>query len=509
MPRMHVEAARLGMRPAGARVRFGYVGRMHPTKGLTELVRAVAAIPREVPFRLEIRGPIIDEASRRYASELQAMAAGDRAGRVRPGCSRRRTCPRCSRDTTRCCVRRSGSRTARPSRSKRSPPARRSSRSRVGNLAELIADDVNGLLVAPGDINAWSRALTRAATVAGRDGGSLAPRADAAADDGRGRDATICRSTPLDCVAMSRPTLSARASYGFTVLGRASGVLMARLHRARSGHVSAPPCRSTAMFDTAVAAGARTRASGARAIRSLPVRCHERAAAARPDRVRVRHAPPRDRSWKALRVVDVGTGRSTFPGWMSRAGASVTTVRPGQAGGTGLPAVSSNASIRWSGRMPRRAAAVVCGSMRSLPFADGSVDLVTSLSVVEHLDTDLPARTYVPYDEQQRRLAEVLDEMIRVTRPGGSFYLTSECCDYEPRDHRQLARRVLLRGRAARCRRPGRSTMCRDCSTTTWRSAAARSSAACSSTRMTSRMPRRWTSRGPYFSGFSLLARKR
>ena len=27
--------------------------------------------------------------------------------------------------------------------------------------------------------------------------------------------------------------------------------------------------------------------------------------------------------WKALRVVDVGTGRSTLPGWMSRAGASV------------------------------------------------------------------------------------------------------------------------------------------------------------------------------------------
>jgi glycosyltransferase involved in cell wall biosynthesis len=36
--------------------------------------------------------------------------------------------------------------------------------SRVGNLAELIADDVNGLLVAPGDIKAWSRALTRVAT---------------------------------------------------------------------------------------------------------------------------------------------------------------------------------------------------------------------------------------------------------------------------------------------------------------------------------------------------------
>jgi glycosyltransferase involved in cell wall biosynthesis len=36
--------------------------------------------------------------------------------------------------------------------------------SRVGNLAELIVDDVSGQLVAPGDIDAWARALTRAAT---------------------------------------------------------------------------------------------------------------------------------------------------------------------------------------------------------------------------------------------------------------------------------------------------------------------------------------------------------
>ena len=46
-------------------------------------------------------------------------------------------------------------------------------------------------------------------------------------------------------------------------------------------------------------------------------------------------------------------------------------------------------------------------------------------------DTDLPSRAYVPYEEQRRRLAIVLDEMVRVTKPGGLVYLTSECCDYE------------------------------------------------------------------------------
>jgi len=35
--------------------------------------------------------------------------------------------------------------------------------SRVGNLTEIVNDDVNGQLVAPGDVQAWARALTRAA----------------------------------------------------------------------------------------------------------------------------------------------------------------------------------------------------------------------------------------------------------------------------------------------------------------------------------------------------------
>src|SRR3954447_27055110 len=30
--------------------------------------------------------------------------------------------------------------------------------------------------------------------------------------------------------------------------------------------------------------------------------------------------------WRGLRVLDVGTGRSTLPGWMSREGAIVTTL---------------------------------------------------------------------------------------------------------------------------------------------------------------------------------------
>jgi SAM-dependent methyltransferase len=69
--------------------------------------------------------------------------------------------------------------------------------------------------------------------------------------------------------------------------------------------------------------------------------------------------------------------------------------------------------------------------MLDMPLPDQSFDLVCSFSVIEHLDTNLPDLRYVPYPEQKRRAVQTLREMFRVTRPGGLIYLTSEC--YQPR----------------------------------------------------------------------------
>ena len=129
-------------------MRFGYVGRLHAAKGLVELARAVAAIPRDVEFRLDIRGPILDEPTRHFAAELQAMLAGDPARELRPRRPGRGGARRCSPsyDVLLCPSMwfENGPTIALEAMAAGTPIIA----SRVGNLAELVADDVNGQLVA-------------------------------------------------------------------------------------------------------------------------------------------------------------------------------------------------------------------------------------------------------------------------------------------------------------------------------------------------------------------------
>jgi SAM-dependent methyltransferase len=303
---------------------------------------------------------------------------------------------------------------------------------------------------------------------------------------------------------MAQPTLSQRVDYGLRVLGQASGVLRARLRpRASSSSRGAVPFN--AMFSADV----------------VPALDAERSALEQFDLYLfdVMNAPRLQgqivfeygtllramASWDGLRVLDIGTGRSTFPKWLSRAGAVVTTFdldKPVEQGIGGFQQRVNHVVARRA-----RTLRAVSGSMRCLPFADASLDFVTSLSVVEHLDTDLPARTYVSYDEQRRRLAQVLDEMIRVVRPGGFMYLTSECCDYD------RATTDAWRGAYYYDQGPALSAAwpVRDVPHLFHDYVADRGCALVGGMQFHASDiadSRRWTWRGPYFSGFSLLARK-
>jgi SAM-dependent methyltransferase len=209
--------------------------------------------------------------------------------------------------------------------------------------------------------------------------------------------------------------------------------------------------------------------------------------------------------WSALRVLDIGTGRSTLPRWMSGAGAVVTTfdlAAPAEPAHRGFQERVNRFVARRAGTMH-----AVLGSMRDLPFADSTFDLLTSLSVVEHLDTDLPARTFVPYPEQQRRLARVLDEMIRVARPGGLIYVTSECCDYQ--------RATTDRWKPAYYHDGGPALSgawpVDDVPDLFYGYVAARGCTLVGGVQFAAAdiaRPECWTWRGPFFSGFSMLARK-
>ena len=150
-------------RPTGTPVRFGYVGRIHPSKGLTELARAVSRIPPEVPFQLDIRGPVNDPSTREYAESLRSMLAHDERVAFVPSVPSTEV-PRVLAGLDALVIPstwyENGPTIALESLAVGTPIIA----SCVGNLTELIEDGVTGALVAPCDSDALAAALQRVAT---------------------------------------------------------------------------------------------------------------------------------------------------------------------------------------------------------------------------------------------------------------------------------------------------------------------------------------------------------
>ena len=150
-------------RPTTRPVRFGYAGRLHPAKGVVQMARAAIAIPRVVDFRLDIRAPMLDAGASTLAADLRRIVGDDPRVRFEPAVS--------STDIPAVLTEldallspslwfENGPTIALEAMAVGTPIIA----SRVGNLAELIEDGVNGRLVEAGDVAELSAALLEAAT---------------------------------------------------------------------------------------------------------------------------------------------------------------------------------------------------------------------------------------------------------------------------------------------------------------------------------------------------------
>ena len=157
--------------PTGRPVTVGYLGRYDAIKGVHDLARAAASLPRDVAFRVEFRGPVRSAAERAVRDELRAIAGDD------PRIAFTDAVP--AEDAPRvlsgydvlCCpsvCAEGGPTVAIEAHAVGTPVIG----TRIGGLVELVEDGFNGSLVPPGD---W-RALAAVLLALGRDGGGTIDR---------------------------------------------------------------------------------------------------------------------------------------------------------------------------------------------------------------------------------------------------------------------------------------------------------------------------------------------
>jgi glycosyltransferase involved in cell wall biosynthesis len=146
--------------PTRTPITVGYLGRFDEIKGIIDLARAFSSLPKTAPIRLEIRGPIsTDEARPIVAAVRSTIGKDDRVvvgDVVAPD-----DVPELLRGWDVACF---------PARCLEGGPTAAIEAhavgtpvigTRIGGLAELVTDDVNGALVAPTDVKSLAELLKR------------------------------------------------------------------------------------------------------------------------------------------------------------------------------------------------------------------------------------------------------------------------------------------------------------------------------------------------------------
>lgn len=170
-PASQIVVNRLGLdrhspRPARPRtstpVRFGFVGRFHPTKGVYELARAIRRTPPSTPFRIEFRGPASSPADQAVRRDLEQLLAGDARVTFAAAVDHRDILDTLATYDVLCCPStwfENGPTVAIEAMAVGTPVIG----TRLGNFPELVADGVNGRLVAAGNERELAAALAEIA----------------------------------------------------------------------------------------------------------------------------------------------------------------------------------------------------------------------------------------------------------------------------------------------------------------------------------------------------------
>jgi glycosyltransferase involved in cell wall biosynthesis len=148
--------------PHGDDLRLAYVGRLHPTKGVDVVLRALAA-SQDLRLTLDVYGVAQDADGARYRDELRTLGASDPRVRFQaPLVPDRVVETLSSYDATVVPSQwlETGPLTVLESFAAGTPVIG----SNLGGIAELVAHDRDGWLVRPADSDAWAAALRRLST---------------------------------------------------------------------------------------------------------------------------------------------------------------------------------------------------------------------------------------------------------------------------------------------------------------------------------------------------------
>lgn len=125
---------------------------------------------------------------------------------------------------------------------------------------------------------------------------------------------------------------------------------------------------------------------------------------------------------KSFALLDVGPGNSTFPAYLATLTQKVATLD--------LPTRLESLTSASKAILDVRHVENHTGDMTDIPFPDGHFDIVTSISAIEHLDDPGPGpdgqRFQIPRATFIANTRKALVEMVRVLRPCGYLYLTTD-----------------------------------------------------------------------------------